>query len=94
MDPPNCLKVPTPSQIFWGHVPPHPEKVFTIISSSSNRHRYAAKIEVLKNRILRLGGHLIEGEEWDPRINHVVCLSDNREIRGTERLKAAIAAGI
>ena len=78
----------------WRSSPPKHTKYVAIIPPTSRYPNYTAAIDSIKTKVLSLKGKLLETIEWDPRTNLVVCLSGERTVWESERLKAAIAAGI
>ena len=81
----------------WLHDDPElPKKIalagFVPGSFQSQREMENTKAELI-GKVRILGGEIIEGDEWDDRVTHVVAHMDPQKEGLPEKVMAAIAAG-
>ena len=81
----------------WLQDSPHTNKVFTLAGFVSSARLTADQVrgqkEELREIILRLGGELVESDEWDERVTHVIAHVEGRRECMSEKVMAGLAAG-
>ena len=81
----------------WLQDSPQTNKVFTLAGFVSSARLSADQVrkqkEELRDIILRLGGELVESDEWDERVTHVIAHVESRRECMSEKVMAGLAAG-
>ena len=76
---------------------PDSRKVFTLAGFVPSPRLSADKVketkEELRAIILRLGGELVESDEWDERISHVIAHVEGAKESMSEKVMAGLAGG-
>ena len=85
----NAVATDTNTENLGGNSPwlldPDGEKVFTLAGFPS--HKQTLKEDLIK-KIRELGGEVIETEEWDPKVTHVVTFVDNQKEGLSEKVSS------
>ena len=69
----------------WLLDPDNKTKVFTLAGFPA--HEQSLKEDLMK-KIRELGGEVIETEEWDPKVTHVVTFVDNQKEGLSEKVRS------
>jgi len=81
----------------WLQDPVHTRKMFTLAGFVATARVSAEEMRRQKEEIManirRLGGEIIETDEWDERVTHVVAHVDGKKESMSEKVMAGLAAG-
>ena len=82
----------------WLKDNPDNNKVFTLAGFvpgrlTGDKDKVMDQKEHLRDIILRLGGELVESDEWDDRVTHVIAHVEGRKESMSEKVMAGLAGG-
>ena len=81
----------------WLQDPPHSRKVFTLAGFVPSARLTVDQVrdvkEELRAIILKLGGELVESDEWDERVSHVIAHVEGAKESMSEKVMAGLAGG-
>ena len=101
-DPPNHMKPTLPEkEVYvvdpWLKDDPTKPKVFTLAGFVQNQKVNAQQMKEQKEEIIatikKLGGTVIERDDWDNKVTHVIAYIDGKKESMSEKVMAALAAG-
>ena len=81
----------------WMQDDPTKPKVFALAGFVQNQKVNAQQMKEQKEEIIacikKLGGSVIEKDDWDDRVTHVIAYIDGKKESMSEKVMAALAAG-
>ena len=81
----------------WLQDSPHTRKVFTLAGFVPGSRLTVEQVrrhkEEMRDVILRLGGELVDSDEWDERVTHVIAHVEGRRESMSEKVMAGLAGG-